>query len=128
MVNRIKRDKFGTPIPPEYVQPANTKLASDWRFDASAGVVDVDDPDVGTVVLIVNGSVGEVIYNPANSIYKGSVSGRSINLDYDTSTHADDDDLYILCEGIDSGGEEDSLISILEELKTQTKLLKKILG
>lgn len=69
-----------------------------YTFDASLKTITfsgVTINDIEQIKPIVNGSEGVVIFNPATAGSFGSLAGNVLTLDFNTTTHADTDDLYI---------------------------------
>jgi hypothetical protein len=83
----------------------NSKVASDYTFDASAKTVTISDGDYKRMLYVVNTTYGEVIYNPYNKDLSGTLSGTGVTLDFDTSVYmADTDNLLVLYEADKGGG------------------------
>lgn len=69
-----------------------------YTFDASAQTITINGVtinDIEQIKPIVNGTRGEVIFNPAESGKFGSLVGNTLTLEYDTTLQADTDALYI---------------------------------
>lgn len=120
-----KKDKFGVPISDQYIIPEKTKLTSNYIFKPLSGIVEILESDVRNVISIVNVDASQLIYNAAASDMNANRTGNTFDLNYNTSSMNQNDKLIILYEYNDSGT-KDILDEILSELKTQTKMLKKI--
>ena len=69
-----------------------------YSFDASAGTVTITGVtinDIEQIKPIVNGERGAVIFNPATDGSFGTLAANVLTLEFDTTTHADTDPLYI---------------------------------
>jgi len=69
-----------------------------YTFDASAQTITfsgVTISDIEQIKPIVNGERGEVIFNPATDGVFGTLAANVLTLEYDTTLHADTDELYI---------------------------------
>lgn len=70
-----------------------------YTFDASVGTITftgVTVSNIKEIKPIVNGTTGEIIFNPATSGSFGSLAANVLTLDYDTSTNGNNtDDLYV---------------------------------
>lgn len=119
------RDKFGFPLPNEYIFPKNTKLSESYEFDISAKTIEVNEPDYKRIVLAINVDRGTVIYNPANSITNGTLTARGVILNSDLNDQTNNDELLVLYE-YNETDYTGLLFDILDILQQQTKLLKKI--
>jgi len=112
----------------------------DYTFDASAKtILFADDLDIKHLLVITNITDNQFIYNFACEGYGGTLSGRTVTLEYDTTSMSDDDTLQIIMytEKTDS---EDSIIkslvnqemhleclnTLIEEQQNTNKILKKI--
>lgn len=75
------------------------KLVTSYTFDASAQTVDsADFTSLEKIQLITNVTDGIVIYNFADSTKKGSLSGTTLTLTYNTTAMSDTDKLQIFVE------------------------------
>ncbi len=73
-------------------------LITNYTFDASAKTISFDDytgVDLNRVLLITNVTTNTIIYNFANSLLGGSVSGNVLTLTYNTTSMSDTDTLQI---------------------------------
>jgi hypothetical protein len=73
-------------------------LITNYTFDASAKTISFDDYtgiDLNRVLLITNVTTNTIIYNFANSLLGGSVSGNVLTLTYNTTSMSDTDTLQI---------------------------------
>lgn len=73
-------------------------LITNYTFDASAKTISFDDYtgiDLNRVLLITNVTTNTIIYNFANSLLGGSVSGNVLTLIYNTTSMSDADTLQI---------------------------------
>lgn len=109
-----------------YPLSVRTIVSTDYVFDASQGVLTVNDNNFVRLMLVVNLTDGVVIYNPISSTLGGTTLGHDTNLTYDTTSMSDTDELMVLYEAMSVPYEETVLDQILSELQTQTKLLRKI--
>ena len=69
-----------------------------YLFSASTGVVTINglgNLTLENFLMVVNATRSVVLYNPFKSGLSGSVSGNTIDLQIDTSSMADSDDLLI---------------------------------
>lgn len=73
------------------------KLVHEYTFDASAKtIVSSDFNRLRDIAIITNVTDGIVIYDALDSTLKGTLSGKTLTLDYDTTTMADTDELQII--------------------------------
>ena len=73
-------------------------LITNYTFDASAKTISFDDytgVDLNRVLLITNVTTNSIIYNFANSLLGGSVSGNVLTLTYNTTSMSATDTLQI---------------------------------
>jgi hypothetical protein len=73
-------------------------LISNYTFDASAQTIAFNDYTeilLERILLIVNVTDNIIIYNFADPLKGGSVSGNDLTLTYDTSLMSDTDDILI---------------------------------
>ena len=109
------------------VTGVNSRIATDYTFDANGGLVVVKGVNLQTFLYIINQGTGEAIFNPALPELRGVANGRSLQLQLDTSRMSNSDALLIVYE---PQHVEDldriSLENILEELKVQTEILRRI--
>lgn len=120
-----RRDARGVPLPNQYVIPKNTKLTSNYSFTPGAKTVVIEESDFKNLVLIINITTSEIIYNPTTDITSGTTTGRSVSLTFDTTSMSSADKLLVLYE-YSEPDIIDSLSMILCELQKHTKLLTKI--
>lgn len=73
------------------------KLVHEYIFVASAKtIVSSDFNRLRDIAIITNVTDGIVIYDALDSTLKGTLSGKTLTLDYDTTTMADTDELQII--------------------------------
>lgn len=72
-------------------------LCNDYTFDASKKKVFCHQP-ITRFLLVINGTDGIIIFNPANPSTTGTKTGDTLSLTFDTTSMSDDDDLYIFIE------------------------------
>lgn len=106
-----------------------SKTSEDYTFNAVASEITSNDPDFLKFLYIVNTETNEVIYNINDPALGGTVDNRKVVVDFNTSAMDDSDVLIAVYDAsaIDQKQTEDWLNLIYDELKIQTKLLKKIL-
>ena len=86
--------------------------------------------DIDSVLYIIHVTDHRAIYNPLNKNLKGSVSGNTLTLNYDTSLMSDDDELMIYYDKIPDPATEakqDTQITALGLVATE-ETLKDIQG
>lgn len=115
-------------------------IVDSYTFDASAGTIAFDKVyELHHIMLITNVTDNEIIFNFGCKGYGGSISGKTLTLEFTTTSMSDSDDLQIIV--YDASNESDkgtidllTLIrdhlevqdEILEELKLCSKYLRKI--
>lgn len=73
------------------------KIIQDYIFDASAKTITASDfTKLSEIALITNVTDNVIIYNFADLVKGGSLSGRVLTLDYDTTAMDDTDQLQII--------------------------------
>lgn len=81
------------------------KLITNYTFDSvnkTVKLLDYDQIDLGGLLLITNTTDGIIVYNFADTTLRGTVSGNTITLAYDTTTMDSGDRLQIFYDdGID---------------------------
>lgn len=78
---------------------ANSAIAADYTFDASARTITVNEIGFKKFTYIYNATYGQVIYNPYNPELSGTVSNDIITLNFPTDTYMTDaDDLFVVYE------------------------------
>ncbi len=104
---------------------ANTRIAASYTFDASAQTVKILADDFVRVLIVVNVTDGQVIYNPSVPTQTGSIFGDLLTFTYDTTSMSDDDELLILYEATNSGDQVflDRILDTNEEMLTQLKIM-----
>ncbi len=126
---RLLRDQNGNPLTTDYIFPSNTKIATDFTFDPSAKTISVKEVDFRNLVLVVNTTRSEVIFNPTAAPTGGTREDGSTKMVYDTTRMSASDQLLVLYESVDNSISNGFLLNcILEELQEQTKYLSKIYG
>lgn len=111
----------------ETLSLSDSKVSKSYTFDPSSRTVIVRDSDANEVLLVVNLEDNIAIYNPLVPSLGGDQSGNQLTLNFDTTNMSSSDSLLVLYQGDDDDESSVNLFTeILYELKTQTKILKKI--
>lgn len=108
------------------VNASNNKISNNYSFNASGQAVTVKDSDLLKILLVINLTDNLTIYNPLDSGLGGTITGCSILLDYDTTSMSNTDDLLVVYSAYIEDDEIVLLNEILNELRTNNKLLRKI--
>lgn len=98
---------------------------TNYTFDPVAKTVtfkDFSSISLESVLLIVNVSVNEIIYNFANPATGGSASGNILTLDFDTSSMNSTDKLLIYYDSDTVPASDESLILLRRMLKIMESL------
>jgi hypothetical protein len=93
-------------------------LINDYVFDKTAKTVTFTDfttIDLAGVLLITNTSTGAIIYNFADPLLGGTVSGKVLTLEYDTTAMSNTDKLQVWYD--DAIAESDLLWAIYEGIR-----------
>lgn len=126
---RLLRDGNGNPLTTDYIFPSNTKIATNFTFIPAQKIIEINESDFKNLVLVVNTTKSEVIYNPTASVTGGTANGYVYSLVYDTTKMKTSDKLLVVYESFDSAQQNSFLLNcILDELQEQTKYLRKIYG
>lgn len=104
---------------------SNQKIIKNYLFDATNKIVTINE-DFDTILYIYCLENNQLIYNPTAKGFGGDILGNKILLDYNVTTYEDFYKLLIVVEHKQHNSTQLTLNNILEELKEQTKLLKKI--
>jgi len=110
------------------ILPTNIKVSESYVFHAANQSIHVLDGDLNQILFAVNTTDGIVIYNPVESGLGGTRIDGTIQLDFDTTAMSDSDSLLILYSPDTDILMITVLDGILDQLKMQTKILKKIYG
>ena len=102
------------------------KISVDYVFKATDRLVTLNDTDVKGVVSIFNATTNNMVFIASSETLTGSMHGKSIVFDISSSGMSDSDELYIAYESDDTVNIEGLLVGIIDELKINNKLLKKI--
>lgn len=112
------------PIPgTQLVSTANSKIAKDYIFQPSTGVVIIKDDDFCRLLFAINVTDGMVIFNPLDKNKHGAQTGNSVNLEFNTISMSSNDDLMLVYEAKTS----DAIEKLLEEISENTKITNKLL-
>jgi hypothetical protein len=98
---------------------------TEFTFSASARTITfVDVFSLSQLLFVTNVTDGVLIYNFGDPNCGGSMSGRSLNLEYDTSSMLDTDELLIYAETADvPAATEDTQISAVGYLQRILSIL-----
>lgn len=111
---------------------------TEFTFDASLKTITFTEVIIQKhILLITNITDNIIIYNFACEGFGGVVSGKTLTLEYNTTLMEDTDLLSVIIYEEDKGVETNNLLTlireqnnaqneIIEELKLQTKYLRKI--
>jgi hypothetical protein len=102
------------------------KIVSSYNFDPAAkkvALISYPSIDLKGLLLITNVTDNVIIYNFADSLKGGTVSGNIVTLTYDTSSMNGGDSLQIF---YDDGGEAVNLSALLEDLTDEIRKLRTI--
>lgn len=107
----------------QLVSTANSKIAKDYIFQPSTGVVTIKDDDFLRLLFGINVTDGMVIFNPLDKNKDGAQTGNSINLEFNTTSMSSNDDLMLIYEAQES----DEIRALLEEISDSLKITNKLL-
>lgn len=106
------------------------KLISNYSFNRDTRTItftDFDMIELERILLITNSRTKSIIYNFANPILGGTVTGKTLTLDGDTSIFSNTDPLQIWYE-TERSGASDELLDALFELIARLDFLPAVRG
>ena len=97
----------------------NSKISKDYTFNASAQLLTVKNDDYESLLLALNLDDNIVIYNPLEESKGGSQKGCCVQLNYDTTSMEDDDELLVIY----APREIDNYLTILKDITTELRIM-----
>ena len=98
-----------------------------YTFDASTKTVTFTDLiDENKLLLITNITDNQIIYNFGCPKYKGTLSGRVLTLEYDTTLMSDGDTLQVTMN-VDTDASDTITHDLLDTLRKQTEVQDEML-
>ncbi len=114
----------------EALVTSRSKVSVDYLFDASAQCANVNEPDFGRFMYVINATDNIVIYDPAVPSLGGTTSANRIIFTFDTTAMSDADVLIIIYEPLPSEDFKQLVVlnEILDQLKVNNMYLQEIVG